>query len=164
MKKFLLAALLSAALFWSHPYSHPINNSESKAAVTQTAKQPRLPAVHLATSVTQVETPAPQSPVAQEQVTQGCDSYRNTFAEYSWDVNTAIAICKAESNGNTNAISPTQDRGLMQINSIHADMVNGNLDALYDPSTNISVAARIYGGRGWSAWSTYLNGSYLRYL
>lgn len=161
MKKLLLAVFLSAALISQH--KTPINNLGQTAAITKPAGQvhPQVtapaqvvkPAVTLATQTAQVQT-----------VAQGCDSYRKVFDSYAWNVNTAIAICKAESNGNTNAISPSQDRGLMQINAIHADMVNYNLNALYNPVTNISVAYRVYLSQGWYGWTTYKDGQYLSYL
>jgi hypothetical protein len=158
MLKLIATLVLSAAIFMSAPNTH-VKNLEHKAAVAKPAGQVHQTVTAPAQVAKQVETPAPQPAPAQP--AQGCEAYRNEFAKYSWNVDMAIAICKAESNGNTNAISSTADRGLMQINYIHADMVGGNLNALYDPVTNIRVAASIYGGRGWNAWSTYLNGAYL---
>ena len=105
-------------------------------------------------TVAEVAKPTPQL--------QGCDAYRNLISQYSWNVTTAVAICKAESGGDTNALSETCDRGLFQINCVHADMVT-SLDDLYNPTTNISVAWRIYSANGWSAWSTFNSGAYLRY-
>lgn len=103
------------------------------------------------------------TPAAPAPQPQGCDAYRSTFSQYSWNVNTAIAICKAESGGNTHALSPTKDYGLMQINSVHADMVSGDLSKLYDPTTNIQVAYRVYLSQGWRGWSSFKSGAYLRY-
>ncbi len=77
----------------------------------------------------------------------------------------------AESRGN-----PTKDNtglnkdgsvdyGLMQINSIHADMVGGNLEALRDPATNIKIAYSLsHSGTDWTAWTTYNNGDYRQFL
>jgi len=57
------------------------------------------------------------------------------------------------------------DYGLMQINSIHADMVGGNLEALRDPQTNIKIAYKLYAARGnFTAWSAYNNGKYIKWL
>jgi soluble lytic murein transglycosylase-like protein len=88
---------------------------------------------------------------------------------YNWDVRTAYAICMAESRGNPNAIghnrNGTDDRGLMQVNSIHADLVGGNLSVLYDPATNIKIAYSLsHEGKNWTAWSTYNNGEYRKFL
>ena len=58
------------------------------------------------------------------------------------------------------------DYGLMQVNSIHADMVGGNLESLRDPNVNMRVAYGIYRGAGYrfTPWSAYNNGSYLKHL
>lgn len=57
------------------------------------------------------------------------------------------------------------DYGLMQINSIHADMVGGDLEKLRDPATNIKIAYSLSrGGTNWTPWSAYNSGKYLKYL
>ncbi len=83
-----------------------------------------------------------------------CESYRPIVAKYfpAGQVNNALLTMSKESSCNPLAVSPTHDHGLMQINEVHLDMVGGNLNALYDPDTNIRVAASIYSGRGWNAW------------
>ena len=89
---------------------------------------------------------------------------------YEWDVKTAYAICMAESGGNHLANNEgtntdgTVDRGLMQVNSIHADMVGGDLDKLYDPKTNLDVAYSLYKAKGFQPWSTYNNLRYVAFL
>jgi len=89
---------------------------------------------------------------------------------YDWDAKTAYAVCMAESHGNPNANNAgtnsdgSTDYGLMQINSIHADMVDGQLDKLYDPKTNLDIAYKLYQAKGWQPWSAYNNGKYLSYL
>lgn len=110
-----------------------------------------------------VSAPAPAVQPAPQPIAQGCESYRTTFSQYSWNVSTALAICEAESGGNTSALSQTCDRGLMQISCIHADMVS-SLGTLYDPTTNIAVAWKIYSANGWRAWSTFNSGKYLTFL
>jgi hypothetical protein len=53
---------------------------------------------------------------------------------YDWDDRTAYAICMAESGGVASKDNAglnrdgTVDYGLMQVNSIHADMVAGDLE------------------------------------
>jgi hypothetical protein len=78
-----------------------------------------------------------------------------------------LAICQAESGGNTNATNynynGTTDRGVLQVNSSHAYMVNGDLNSLYDPAVNISIAYRIWLGQSYQAWSSYNSGSYERF-
>lgn len=58
----------------------------------------------------------------------------------------------------------TVDRGLMQINSIHADMVQDNLLSLYQPDVNMRVAHNLWQGKGWTPWATYDSGVYRQYL
>lgn len=57
------------------------------------------------------------------------------------------------------------DYGLMQINSIHADMVGGNLELLRDPATNIKIAYSLSKhGTDWTPWSAYNNNRYKKFL
>jgi hypothetical protein len=96
-----------------------------------------------------------------------CDAVK----KYDWNIQIAYAICMAESRGNaaidnagTNRDGST-DYGLMQINSIHAYMVGGNLESLRDPAVNMRVAYSLsHQGTDWTAWSTYNNGKYKQYL
>ena len=90
---------------------------------------------------------------------------------YDWDTRTAYAICMAESGGVANKDNAglnrdgSVDYGLMQINSVHADMVAGNLESLRNPQTNIKIAYSLsHHGTDWTAWSTYNNGKYLQWL
>lgn len=93
-----------------------------------------------------------------------CEAYRPLVARYSWNVSVAMAIMHAESGCNPTATSPTCDHGLMQVNCVHANLVGGNLALLSDPATNVRVAYQIYSGAGWSAWTAYTSGAYLRYI
>lgn len=166
--KLFIAALLSVALIWLHP-THSVNINNSVA---------RTPKVTLDKSVTGsklVAAPTLQPPTVSTRPVQtvaaqvttfasGCSTYDSLFRQYAWDVSVAEAICEAESSGNPYALSTTCDRGLMQINCVHSDMVQGDLTALYDPTTNIAVAWKIYSADGWSPWSTYESGAYAHYL
>lgn len=84
------------------------------------------------------------------------EKWRPLVAKYfpANEVNNALKIMKAESGGNPNALSPTQDRGLMQINQCHSAKVGGNLNALFNPETNVKVAYQIWKSSGWRAWTT----------
>jgi hypothetical protein len=68
----------------------------------------------------------------------------------------AAQIATAESGGNPNAISPTSDYGLWQINSSNApgsEMLN--------PYANVREAIALSGnGTNWSPWTTYTSGIY----
>lgn len=49
----------------------------------------------------------------------------------------------------------TVDRGCWQVNSIHAALVHGDLQSLYDPVTNAKVAAEILAtNKSWCPWTT----------
>lgn len=68
----------------------------------------------------------------------------------------AAEIARAESGGNSNAISPTADYGLWQINR----WAWGSLASL-DPVSNARAAIRISAnGSNWSPWTTYRIGAY----
>lgn len=90
---------------------------------------------------------------------------------YDWNVKVAYAVCMAESGGVASKDNAglnrdgSVDYGLMQINSIHADMVGGDLESLRNPQVNIKIAYSLsHQGSDWTAWSTYNNGKYLQWL
>jgi hypothetical protein len=67
----------------------------------------------------------------------------------------AAEIAMAESGGNPNAVSPTDDFGLWQINGSHGSM------ATLDPLGNARAAVSISDdGSDWGAWTTYTSGAY----
>jgi len=95
----------------------------------------------------------------------------NAVRAYDWDQRTAYAICMAESGGVAHKDNAglnrdgSTDYGLMQINSVHADMVAGNLEALRDPEVNIKIAYSLSkAGTDWTPWSAYNNGKYKQFL
>lgn len=79
-----------------------------------------------------------------------------------------MAVMEAESRCNPNADNTglnkdgSTDKGLMQINSIHADLIR-DLDR-FDPAKNIQAGYEIYRGSGWTAWSAYNNKSYEEFM
>ena len=87
--------------------------------------------------------------MAQSAPKQGCDLVYN----YDWDTAIAKSICLAESGGNYEAYGEndngTNDAGLMQINSIHSDLIS--LDDRFNPELNMEAAYKIYLGSGWKA-------------
>jgi len=67
----------------------------------------------------------------------------------------AASIAMAESGGDANAISPTDDFGLWQINASHGS------EATLDPLGNARAAIDISGnGSNWGAWTTFTSGVY----
>lgn len=68
----------------------------------------------------------------------------------------AAEIATAESGGNQNAISPTDDFGLWQINGSHG------AEATLDPVGNARAAIAISSdGTNWTAWTTFNTGAYI---
>lgn len=119
--------------------------------------------------------PAPETKVETPPATPSdCHAVKG----YDWDHNIAFAICMAEAkkdadhpygiarwnNAGLNN-NGSVDYGLMQINSIHADMVGGDLEQLYKPEVNMKIAYSLSrGGTDWTPWSAYNNGSYRTFL
>lgn len=67
----------------------------------------------------------------------------------------AVAVCLAESGGNTYAISPARDYGLWQINITNFASQGINSVTVFDPDVNAKVAIRMSGnGTNWAAWCT----------
>lgn len=110
--------------------------------------------------------PSPRPKNASSQNFGRCEEFRKLVEKYPWNTDTMLAIMQAESNCNPRADNTglnkdgTNDKGLLQINSIH-----GFSDAeRLDPIRNIDIAFKIWQMQGYKAWSAYSNGSYLRYL
>lgn len=79
----------------------------------------------------------------------GCESYRPLVQKYFGSATSAaMVVMQKESGCNPNAVSPTNDHGLFQLNN----------QAVYDPESNIRIAYAKYVSprRGtnpnWSAW------------
>jgi hypothetical protein len=85
------------------------------------------------------------------------------------DVSIAVAIARAESQWNPDAVNDqntngSTDYGLMQINSVHQSLLaTGNWR---DPFDNMQMAFQVFTDAGghWTPWSTYNSGSYRQYL
>lgn len=77
--------------------------------------------------------------------------YEDLLCQYPWDCARAYRIMMCESEGIASKVD-SGNYGLMQVNQVHRAMVNGNLDALLDPETNVAVAFRLYQQRGWTPW------------
>ena len=117
------------------------------------------------------------------------------FPQNEWA--TAIAVCQAESSGNPNAanLAPTENHGwyagrasdpkftmgsfgLFQLGAFAADNTYKGADGqpvygiqrLYEPETNICIAAQIFKQRGtgsvkrWTDWGAFTNGAYKQYF
>lgn len=74
------------------------------------------------------------------------------------------AIAMAESGGNSQAVSPTNDYGLWQINSTNFNVVPGGQSGVFNPENNAKAAVAIYHSQGLNAWSTYRTGAYKQFF
>jgi Lysozyme like domain len=91
-------------------------------------------------------------------------AYANGFLT---GLDTAIAVAMAESSGQVGATHTNADgsidRGLWQINSVHAEYDASRL--LSDPGYNAQAAYAISGGgTNWNPWTTYRSGAYRQFL
>ncbi len=86
------------------------------------------------------------------------EQWRGLVAGYFADVDRALCLMQYESGGNPTATSYAGARGLMQVMPFWARSLGMSPDALYDPATNLEVAAYVYGQQGWWAWSPYKRG------
>ena len=73
------------------------------------------------------------------------------ICSFDWPCAQALRVARCESTLNPRAYS-RGNYGLMQINAVHSRRVGGNLEALYDPETNLRVAFQIWSEQGWSPW------------
>lgn len=77
--------------------------------------------------------------------------YQDLLCQYPWDCARAERIMLCESGGRAWEVN-NGNYGLLQINQVHSVRVNGNLQALLDPETNIAIAYQLYQESGWQPW------------
>jgi Lysozyme like domain len=81
----------------------------------------------------------------------------------AFELLTSLQVCLAESQGYDHAIhvnlNGTQDRGVWQLNSIHAEITD---EIAYDPVQATVYAFRLFAARkGWEDWAAYTTGVFL---
>ncbi len=81
----------------------------------------------------------------------------------------ALAIQRAENQKGSCEIyhynsDGTLDWGYFQINTVHLERPGLNLRDLLDCKANIDFAYQLYTERGFTPWSTYNSGAYLKFL
>ena len=86
------------------------------------------------------------------------ERWRPLVAQHFADVNRVLCLMRYESGGNPDAYNPSGASGLMQIMPFWADSLGIPRASLFDPATNIEVAAHVYSVQGWWAWSPYKAG------
>lgn len=84
----------------------------------------------------------------------GCEHYKDLVAQYSWNVSVALAVMKAESGCNPNAVGDTHippvSCGLFQVRTLAG---RPSCESLKDPSTNVAYAYKLYASGGWGHWT-----------
>ena len=85
------------------------------------------------------------------------EQWRSLVSSYfpAGQVDNALCVINSESGGNPNARNPNSTAsGLFQIMaSVWAAHYGTTYEGLYNPETNTSIAASIYGHSGWEPWS-----------
>ena len=109
---------------------------------------------HPPTTTTAVPVTAPPTTQVVER-SGDCGGWEGLVAAYfpADQVATGCRILLCESNGNPNAVSPTNDHGLWQINAVHRNSFDWS--RRYDPHVNTQFARKLWGEQGWSPWSCY---------
>ena len=87
------------------------------------------------------------------------DQWRGLVGEWFSDVDRAMCVLEWESEGDPNAVSPTDDHGLFQIHyPIWGPHFGVSRADLYDPVLNVRLASLILKAQGWGAWSAVTRG------
>jgi LysM repeat protein len=109
------------------------------------------------------QSPPPSPPQGAAVVTSVSGTFSCTGLEQLWgaaggnpaDALVAAEVAMAESGGNPNAVSPTDDFGLWQVNASNGDL------ATLSPAGSAHSAVVLSGnGTDWSAWTTFRTGAY----
>lgn len=114
------------------------------------------------TTTTPPATPLPENP---------CGAMQREVNKYTdWNVNTVQAIAQAENrscNPTNHNLSSAEDHGVcigsygvLQVGCLHY-RAGENRD---DLATNVAVAHRVWQSQGYTAWTMFRNGEYLKYL
>jgi len=110
---------------------------------------------------TTTTTPPPPPPVvvaapAPASYTSGVEQWRSLVAAYfpASEVDFALCVLAGESGGSPTAYNPSTAAGLMQVHwATWGDHYGVSVEDLFDPSTNMRIAADIWANYGWSHWS-----------
>jgi len=88
--------------------------------------------------------------------TSGVEQWRSLVAAYfpASEVDFALCVMAGESGGNPSAYNPSGATGLMQVMTpLWSDHYGVAASALFDPVTNMEIAAAVWASQGWGAWS-----------
>lgn len=167
--RLLLAALFSFTILSTTGLAEPASEGGVGAPVgVYKAPKPLKPIkpanLAYAAPIKIVATPKPViAPKPQPTSAGGCERWRPILAQYSWNVDVAVAVCNQESRGLATNDNPGDrhpsygplicygSRGLFQIG---CDSTGGiPYGNFFDPYVNIAKAYSMYKTRGWQPWS-----------
>jgi hypothetical protein len=91
--------------------------------------------------------PPPAPPVT------GVEQWRPLVEVYDWDTERMLRIMRCESGGNPNAVSHTDDWGLLQLHApLWTKAFGVTRQQLLEPTLNVDLAWRIWADWGYQAW------------
>lgn len=94
---------------------------------------------------------------------KGAAQLATSVRSHSWDAVIMVAIAGAESSWRSDAISPTDDYGVWQINkAAHPDLFRQY--TWWRPEDNVLMAFHVWNSQHYHAWTTYTSGAYLRFM
>ena len=86
-----------------------------------------------------------------------CTPQQSIAALFGDNAGSATRVADCESRMDPNAVSPTNDHGLFQINNVHREQfqqVTGqSWSAVYDPYWNTYYAKWLFDRQGWGPWT-----------
>lgn len=86
-----------------------------------------------------------------------CESYRGLVSQYGWNVNVALAVMKAESGCNPQAVNRTDNHGVC-MGSFGLFQISCHGGQIFDPAQNVAAAWSKYSARGWQPWGVCTSG------
>lgn len=92
-----------------------------------------------------------------------CAKYRPLVAQYSWNVDIAMAVMRAESGCRPLAANYKDNHGVC-MGSFGLFQISCHGGKIFDPEKNVAAAWGKYQARGWQPWGAFTNLSYKRYL
>lgn len=149
----------------SAPTTHTTSTTVPPSSTTTQATVPATVATTLppTTTTLPVETAAASEPVVMEPQPEPGSIKAMIYEVFPGEGAYATSVFKCESKLNPNAVSPTNDHGVAQINEPTwnhpghadpvADYIGSNWGSVYDPYTNLLMARKIRDKYGWDSWA-----------
>ena len=123
----------------------------SVASTTAPLKGPEVVTEQPAVIAAQVTPPVA---VVRQSDGKDCVEFTSIIEKYDWPTETAMQVCKEESQGNPSNIGDKDTDyvscGLMQIRALPGRL---SCEELKDPEVNIAFAYQLWQEQGWAPWS-----------